>query len=327
MKKHIVSMIAFCSTVLFGGILYQTTYAIEAQTNEPETTMIQVESFEYLDEISTLNQIVNPCFLEELSTDHFQEIDSHHLGYRAFQFDHYILETNLQLNQMGIQEGKVMLYDNGVSSISEHFQFTIKSNKPIDHFMKNTKYVFDFSIEQLDQSAPVIQLTENQIELAYNASFNAEEYVASVMDTVDGEMEYTIDNPVDTRSSGHYMVTYSATDTSGNTATATLEVTVQEKPVILAGSASANTSGYIFEMIELINQTRAQYGLHPYTLDTGALGAVAQLRASEAMNYLHQVPLHYRPDGSSYRSALSEMGIPSTYAVELLTYVLHLIKD
>lgn len=320
MKKHLIGMMALSSSLFMSAYLVANTNLIQAQTNQKENNILELASVEVTDEATTVKHIVNTLVQEETILENIQKVESQHFGYQAYQLGHLTLETDLQFNQMGQQEGNIVLYKKSCSQVSNDLQLTLDLKEPIDEVINDTKYIFPVSVNLVDRTAPVIQLKDDSISLNYNASFDAEKYVKSAIDAVDGKVKVSIDNPVKTKKAGKYTVTYSATDKSGNTTQATLKVKVKEKPTYLNGTASANTSGNVMTMFNLINEIRASYGLKPYTLDINALGAAAQLRAYESMAYLNQVPLHYRPDGSSYKTALTQMGTSANNAVEILTY-------
>lgn len=65
------------------------------------------------------------------------------------------------------------------------------------------------------------------------------------------------------------------------------------------------------EVLRLVNEERVQAGLEELELDP-ALCAAAQVRAEECVGSFS----HTRPDGSSYRTALSQQGVEKSYVGE-----------
>jgi uncharacterized protein YkwD len=78
----------------------------------------------------------------------------------------------------------------------------------------------------------------------------------------------------------------------------------------LQAAASRKDSDYMTErrrVLELVNQTRRDNGLHPLAWNDALAGA-AQLRASE----LNSNFSHTRPDGTEFTTVLSQFGIRTT---------------
>ena len=73
----------------------------------------------------------------------------------------------------------------------------------------------------------------------------------------------------------------------------------------------ATQKKYVDEIVTLVNQAREKEGLQPLTLDP-QLRKGAQVRAAECV----KVFSHTRPDGTSYKTAISEAGVVSNYTGE-----------
>lgn len=102
----------------------------------------------------------------------------------------------------------------------------------------------------VDDISPVITLTSNSITLEYGTTFDARSYLSSVTDNVDGDLmdSVEISSDVDTGTAGHYSVTYSVADSTGNTGQAVLNVTISPEPEPIVsppsgGSSSSSSSG------------------------------------------------------------------------------------
>ena len=92
-------------------------------------------------------------------------------------------------------------------------------------------YEETFEVEVIDELAPVITLSNEEIEIEQNSDFNAESYIVSVTDNYD---ELTIDNVqiesnVNTKEVGDYTVTYTLNDRSKNKTSSSLIVHVTKK--------------------------------------------------------------------------------------------------
>lgn len=80
------------------------------------------------------------------------------------------------------------------------------------------------------------------------------------------------------------------------------------------GSAEFNTA-YEAQVLRLVNNERAKYGLAPLSIDDGAV-QVAHLRAKEIVQNFS----HTRPDGSSCFTAAKEFGVSFRTAGENIAY-------
>ncbi len=69
------------------------------------------------------------------------------------------------------------------------------------------------------------------------------------------------------------------------------------------------------ELFELVNQTREEYGLYPLK-ELPELSAAAQTRAVECAS----VFAHYRPDGRSWYTAISDLGLSGSNCAENIAY-------
>lgn len=133
--------------------------------------------------------------------------------------------------------------------------------------IKNT-----FFVNIVDRKAPEINLSEKYVIINQNGKFDAKSYITRVVDNFD-ELnidDIEIDNPVNVKKIGEYMVTYQVKDSSSNVASATLKVMVKdaktkvEKPEVNSTStpitsnqdkfqAKISTSG-IYDFTNTLNQ-------------------------------------------------------------------------
>ena len=89
------------------------------------------------------------------------------------------------------------------------------------------------------------------------------------------------------------------------------DLPVDGEPVDPYEGLDATQKKYVDEVVTLVNQAREKEGLQPLTLDP-QLRKGAQVRAAECV----KVFSHTRPDGSSYKTAISEAGVVSNYTGE-----------
>lgn len=236
-----------------------------------------------------------------------------------YSMDSLTIETNLNLNEPGEQSGTLSILKKGNTKMSDDLVLVVHESEPVSSIEQNVKYTFDVNVEMVDTTAPKITLVSDEVVLENKEEINPDEWIDTIYDNVDGEIsEYEFDgSAIDSSTGGEYVATYSAMDKAGNLSTATLTVTVEDAPVSVGRTYYVAASGSsVYDMFNAINAVRAQYGLYAYTLDNGALGNAAQVRAIEASSYVS----HYRPNGTSYRTALDEAGVYYSNSAEILTY-------
>lgn len=93
---------------------------------------------------------------------------------------------------------------------------------------------YKLKVNVTDTVKPVITLVQDEDTITEGDDFDADAYIESAIDDVDGEITYTTESDVDANEPGTYTVTYSAKDNAGNEASASVHITVEEKeePVI-----------------------------------------------------------------------------------------------
>ena len=104
-----------------------------------------------------------------------------------------------------------------------------------------------FTVE--DTAAPVITLKTDNLQIAQGADFNPAGNVAGITDAVDGPIDqshWQITSDVNVSLPGTYQVTLEASDASGNTASASYQVTVitpasDDHPYLIRVNRAANT--------------------------------------------------------------------------------------
>ncbi len=164
-----------------------------------------------------------------------------------------------------------------------------------------------------DTIAPEITLSETTVELDEGDHFDANDYVTSVVDNSFGAVKLDIDHEVNTKEPGEYVVTYTATDRSGNASSATLtviineleeeeeeEVVVEETKALeqdsvkssapvhgnVSGSAVANAAlaqvGVTQDCTMLVTNALRAVGIYHHSYPAGYLGLGTVVSASEA---------------------------------------------
>ena len=107
---------------------------------------------------------------------------------------------------------------------------------------ENVTKVINVEVEVVDTEKPEINTAEENISIEEGNEYNIKDNIKSVIDKVDGDLEfienetedkksyYTINTDLDTNTAGNYSVNIKAVDQSGNISEKTYNVNVVEKP-------------------------------------------------------------------------------------------------
>lgn len=264
---------------------------------------------------------MNQANFEEIKKDVLQK-DVKYIAYPE------ALENDLALSEIVIKD--IDFASEEVQKVEvEVVRYTSakESKQVVDRLVGNVSLVF------VDTIAPEIILSESSIELEEGSDFDANDYLESVVDNSFAEVKVDIEDNVDVDTPGEYTVVYTATDASNNksTATLTVEITeieeeeeevVAEAPVAQVQSSytppvvSASTGSDVMDTLNIINQHRASLGYAPLALGGAGEQQAAAVRAAEAAGYVS----HVRPDGRSYETAFTDLGIYHNNVLENLTF-------
>lgn len=318
MKKQIWRIQSIFLALLMAtfSVYSQETSVVAVDEIKTET----VTTLEIKEDAVSISAILDTLFVEGYSQVNEVKSEENLIDQTyKYSMDSLTIETNLNLNEPGEQSGTLSVLKKGNTNVSDNLVLEVHESEAVSSIEQNVKYTFDVSVEMVDTTAPKISLVSDEVTLENGEEINPDEWIDTIYDNVDGEIsEYEFDgSSIDSSTGGEYVATYSAVDTAGNRSTVSLNVSVEEAVVAVSRSYYVAASGSsIYDMFNAINAVRAQYGLYAYSLDTGALGSAAQVRAIEASSYVS----HYRPNGTSYRSALDEAGVYYSDSAEILTY-------
>ena len=125
------------------------------------------------------------------------------------------------------------------TTVSGEYIITYSAHDSWGNKVTTTRTVF---VKQADHEKPVITIT-GEVDVLVEVNTSYEDAGATVTDNIDTALEITTINMVDPNKVGSYTVTYTATDSAGNKATAVRHVTVKvfdhQKPVITLNGRSA----------------------------------------------------------------------------------------
>lgn len=206
--------------------------------------------------------------------------------------------ASLDLTKIGKQKTAVSLKIKTINPLSENSLF------------KNTiSTTVEFDVR--DMNAPELVSEKDCLKRSIHAELDPYQHI-TVTDNYDQDVQLSYETDYDSQTPGEYTITYIAKDASGNTSTMIL-------PIVVASQKYSNfgtDQHLIFEMLNLINDYRASYGLSPYTLGSANALAAAGVRAAEARVFLS----HDRPDGRHYKTAFNEYGVEYSSPYEILSF-------
>lgn len=127
------------------------------------------------------------------------------------------------------------------------FEFAL--DEATTEILDGSVYTYQLDVTISDTTAPVIELSTNDMTISDTDDWNLESY-ARAIDNVDGSVTVTLEEEMDTESNGKYTagnhyLTVIATDSAGNTSTASLIVRVKET-YEYSSSSSSSSSSYSF---------------------------------------------------------------------------------
>ena len=298
------SLIAFIIMLLISALVFMTTNisAEETQNNKKE----EVQEYVYKIEVAS-----SPDF-SRIKAD----ILAKDLKYVAFPEK---LENDILLSE--IIESDVDYTNKDVQKVNFTIQRYVESKNEktrIDEVVGEVKLQF------VDTTPPTITLSKKSITLEVGSKLNADDYLKSVNDNSFDEVNVNIENKVNLNKAGEYEIIYTAVDSSDNTTSEVLNVTIKDKPkpvVVKASSASTTytakpSSNDIYGALNMINAHRAAAGLAPLQMGGSSELAATSIRAQEASTYVS----HTRPDGRSYKTAFTDLGLYHSNVIEVLTY-------
>lgn len=299
--KKLVLAVAVCFVALYGN-LSDTIQEVQAENlialqHTQYDVMVEVNSSDAFDQIkATLiqsnllaNEGLNPSVVDLENSE-------------------FVLEQ-IDTTKVGIQKINVLI---NLKSINDPSQLPVKSTI-------TTK----IQLHVIDTQVPLLALTRSVAYVQVDTEFNPWDYISYIFDNSNQDLyaSVNISHNVDISTIGEYPVTYVAIDSTGNQTTASLTVNVSKNVAATYGAASQES---IVALLSLINDFRAENGLAPLQLADSAGQTAIAIRAAEA----EQSISHVRPDGSHYKTALSDQGVVWCHSpLEILTTAGHTIES
>ena len=170
-------------------------------------------------------------------------------GNEGYEIGNYIVDVNREATrdlgedqiQLTIQTKETYDNDDYVKVVPTNINADFTKESSTDTYTLNVKYV--------DTQAPVIYLSQSEVEIDDTDVFRKYSFVQSIVDNYDGVIEdYVIEGEVPEKDelrweAGEYTLVYKTSDANGNVGQASLKVTVNEtKEKEVKSSSSSNNA-------------------------------------------------------------------------------------
>ena len=202
----------------------------------------------------------------------------------VYSLEDYIVSVYYEVNSgLGVKDVKLTIETKFTHERPDDQKIIALKDQSVCEIVEGTVNEYNVKINIIDTVAPVIKLSKSDITIDDTDSFNVNDYI-SVTDNVDGIIGYTVSGELETEDdkykAGDYTFTVNAVDSSGNTATAAIYVTVNKtEPVVVKASnlyygSSPDRSHYAGPDV-LVSAAYAQLGVRQdcTMLVTNALAA------------------------------------------------------
>lgn len=227
--------------------------------------------------------------------------------------DYEVTLENFNLKKSTEQEIYVSFRKADAVAKEKHLVLNAVSEENDASLANDVVSTYRLKVAVSDTTAPVIKVSQKEDTITEGDDFDAEEYFESAIDDVDGNIEHKTVSDVDSETAGVYTITYEANDKAGNKATASVKITVEEKPEEEFDSAEYYYSGEYNGAVSVngnavVNAALAQLGKNQdcTMLVTNALAAVG-------INF-HSAPAGYMQLGTVVSASEAQPGDIIYYA-------------
>lgn len=268
---HLVSVIMvsiFAFLVTFYSTSYNTKEVAAAGFSAPETVVFNEKALDVsYGDTKAIANLAKDILADEVSAVNELKTISSTIGKGVYTLDDYMIEVTLDQVALGEGSATMTIEDKATyqKNESEKVVVSAESNAPLS---AGNTYTYQIALNIIDTEAPVITLKDSEITIKDTEEFNVKDYVESVVDNVDGSVDYTVEGEVasedDKYVAGDYTLTIKAKDSSGNESTSELKVIVEESEEEQIEEASTVKSyGSYAESAyagSIVSEARAQIG-------------------------------------------------------------------
>ena len=192
---------------------------------------------------------------------------------------------------------------------------TIKDGEDNSSKANEVVSTYKLKVAVSDTTAPVVSVLWDEDTITEGDDFDPEDYFDSAIDDVDGEIAHETESDVDIYTPGTYTVTYHAEDSAGNKGSASVTITVEEKPEIVQNNYanSYSNGGYSGDLSGVSSSTIASAALSQVGLHQDCTVLASNALAAAGISY-HGWPAGYMSLGTIVSGAEAQPGDLIYYA-------------
>lgn len=160
----------------------------------------------------------------------------------VYSLEDYIVSVYYEVNSgLGVKDVKLTIETKFTHERPDDQKIIALNDQSVCEIVEGIVNEYNVKINIIDTVAPVISLSKSKITINDTDSFDVNDYI-SVTDNVDGIIGYTVSGELETENNkykaGNYTFTVNAVDSSGNTASSQIKVTVKKtEPVVVKTSS------------------------------------------------------------------------------------------
>lgn len=268
---HLVSVVivsVFAFLVTFYSTSYNTKEVAAAGFSAPETVVFNEKALDVsYGDTKAIANVAKEILKDEVSSVNELKTLSSSIGKGVYALDDYVIEVTLDQVTLG-ESIATMTIENKATyekNDSEKVIVNADSNVPLN---TGNSYTYQIALNIIDTEAPVITLKESEVTIKDTDDFDVKNYIESVVDNVDGSVDYTVEGEIarddDKYVAGDYNLIIRANDSSSNGSVAELKVIVEkteeEKVEELTTQQSYGSYGVSAYAGSVVAEARAQIG-------------------------------------------------------------------
>lgn len=262
----IVSVFAFLVT--FYSTSYNTKEVSAAGLSAPETIVFNEKALDVsYGDTKAIANIAKDILKNEVSSVNELKTLSSSIGKGVYALDDYVIEVTLDQVTLGESTALMTIEDRATYEKNDSEKVIVTGDSSVALNTGNS-YTYQIALNIIDTDAPVITLKNSEVTIEDTDDFDVKNYIESVVDNVDGNVDYTVEGEIaredDKYVAGDYTLIIRAKDTSSNeTATeikVTVEKTEEEKADEIVAEQSYGSYGVSAYAGSIVAEARAQVG-------------------------------------------------------------------